>query len=82
MFFMTKDASQMLNILKPPDGTEDDKETWVVHGGSVHQDGDKGGRAGQAEKLIICGNERGRRGDLVAPFDGPLDHWDSSKCPS
>lgn len=69
MFFMTKDASQTLNILKPPDGT------------AVHQDGDKGGRAGQAEKLIICGNERGRRGGL-APFDGPLHHWDSSKCPS
>lgn len=30
MFFMTKDASQTLNILKPPDGTEDEKETWIV----------------------------------------------------
>ena len=79
MFFMTKDASQRLNILKPPDGAEDKEETWIVF---VHQDGDKGGRAGQAEKLIICGNERGRRGEIAGTFWWTIGPLDSSKCPS
>ncbi|CAE7863325.1 trmA, partial [Symbiodinium microadriaticum] len=38
------------------------EEEWGTLMFFMTKDGDKGGRAGQAEKLIICGNERGRRG--------------------
>lgn len=38
------------------------EEEWGTLMFFMTKDGDKGGRGGQAEKLIICGNERGRRG--------------------
>ena len=37
-------------------------QTWPPFSLRRLEDGEKGGRSGQAEKLIICGNERGRRG--------------------
>lgn len=38
------------------------EEEWGTLMFFMTKDGEKGGRSGQAEKLIICGNERGRRG--------------------
>ncbi|CAJ1362607.1 unnamed protein product [Effrenium voratum] len=38
------------------------EEEWGTLMFFMTKDGEKGGRSGQAEKLIICGHERGRRG--------------------
>ena len=48
------------------------KQSFLPNTGTVLppqlEDGEKGGRSGQAEKLIICGNERGRRGSRASSF--------------